>query len=155
MSQFSSVSKWNEQKILFIFQDKRERIDQAVFEESVENLMIMAGDALSSGDRESILHDTDKILGEMKKLADLVKLQQRNYADLAVKMGFLQHSVYVERMKQRVSAGLSFIFPVYFMSELMFYFGLQNSISFISKNEKLAKWNYAKSFRWLIIQRVY
>lgn len=78
--------------------------------------MVAAGEALSGFDIDDILANTDNLLGEMRKVSDLVKLQQKNYADLAIKLAISNQNLEMERRKIRVLSG-SFEIAAY----LLFY----------------------------------
>lgn len=90
---------------MYFFQDKRERINEESFRDNVDSIMVLAGDAMSQDNMESVLHNTENLLGEMRKMADFIKLQQRNHCDLALKHGILNHNYTVSKQRLAVCSG--------------------------------------------------
>lgn len=82
-----------------------EMINEEVAKKSMEALMGVAAKALDFGTIDQVVEQTEKVFEPMRKLGELVKLQQRNFADLQVKFALLQQNYEILKRQTKLATG--------------------------------------------------
>lgn len=78
-------------------------------QDAMESLMSMSSAAMDGHALNLVVQKTEVLHGVFFKLCDLIKTQQRNYADLSIRYAFDKHRLEMIDRQRRGAAGNLFV----------------------------------------------